>query len=81
MYGGDTVAGGSPTRQEFPADNYSSEMFFQAKRPESAQNIWAMEVVPGRFIAYELRRTGRYLRVEFDVTRPIGRQPAAWGQR
>lgn len=81
MYGGDTVSGGTPVRQEFPADNYSAEMFFQAKRPESAQNIWAMEVVPGRFIAYELRRSGRFLRVEFDVSRPIGPQPAAWGQR
>lgn len=81
MYGGDTIDGGSPTRQEFPADNYSSELFFQRGRPESAQNIWAIEVVPGRYIAYELRRTGRFLRVEFDVTRPIGPQPAAWGQR
>jgi hypothetical protein len=81
LYGGDTVDGGTPIRQEFPADNYSSELFFQRGRPESAQNIWAMEVVPGRYIAYELRRTGRFLRVEFDVTRPIGPQPAAWGQR
>lgn len=81
MYGGDTVDGGTPERQEFPADNYSSELFFQRGRPESAQNIWAMEVVPGRLIAYELRRTGRFLRIEFDVRRPIGPQPAAWGQR
>jgi hypothetical protein len=81
MYGGDTIDGGSATRQEFPADNYSAELFFQRGRPESAQNIWAMEVVPGRLIAYELRRTGRFLRIEFDVRRPIGPQPAAWGQR
>lgn len=81
MYGGDTLDGGSPTRQEFPADNYSAELFFQRGRPESAQNIWALEIVPGRLIAYELRRTGRNLRIEFDVTRPIGPQPAAWGQR
>jgi hypothetical protein len=81
MYGGDTVSGGSPVRQEFPADSFSAEMFFQRKRPESAQNIWAIEVVPGRFIAYELKRSGRFLRIEFDVSRPIGPQPAAWGQR
>lgn len=81
MYGGDTVDGGTPVRQEFPADAYSSEMFFQAKRPESAQNIWALEVMPGRYIAYELRRSGRYLRIEFDVTRPLGPQPAPWGWR
>jgi hypothetical protein len=81
MYGGETIDGGTPNRQEFPADNYSAELFFQRQRPESAQNIWALEVVPGRFIAYELRRTGRFLRVEFDLTRPLGPQPAAWGQR
>jgi hypothetical protein len=81
MYGGDTVSGGTATRQEFPADNYSAELFFQRGRPESAQNIWALEVVPGRVMAYELRRSGRFLRIEFDLTRPIGPQPAAWGQR
>jgi hypothetical protein len=81
MYGGDTIDGGSPTRQEFPADNYSAELFFQRQRPESAQNIWALEIVPGRVVAYELRRTGRFLRVEFDLTRPLGPQPPPWGQR
>jgi hypothetical protein len=81
LYGGSTVGPGTAFRQEFPADNYSAELFFRANRPDSAKNIWAMEVVPGRLIAYELRRPGRFLRVEFDVRRPIGPQPAAWGQR
>jgi hypothetical protein len=28
-------------------------------------------VHPGRVYAYELRRPNRYLRVEFDLTRPL----------
>jgi hypothetical protein len=81
MYGGSTVGPGTAMRQEFPADDYSAELFFRANRPDSAKNIWALEVIPGRLIAYELRRPGRFLRVEFDVRRPIGPQPAAWGRR
>jgi hypothetical protein len=81
LYGGETIAPGTVARQEFPADAYSSELFFAKGREESAQNIWALEVVPGRTIAYELRRTGRYLRIEFDLRRPLGPQPAPWGGR
>ncbi len=35
----------------------------------STQNVWAMEAEPGRAFAYELRRPGRFFRVEFDLTR------------
>jgi hypothetical protein len=36
------------------------------------ENVWAMEVHPARMFAYELRRPGRFFRVEFDLSRPVG---------
>jgi hypothetical protein len=67
-YGGDTVAEGSATRQEFPADDFSKRLFTANKLERSLTNIWAVEIVPGKLFAYELRRPGRFFRVEFDVS-------------
>src|SRR3712207_206298 len=47
QYGGDTVRAGSPTRQEFPADQFSKDMFVRQNRAVSVPNVWAMEVHPG----------------------------------
>jgi hypothetical protein len=64
-YGGDTVAEGTATRQQFPADAFSKDLFQRTNRPESLTNIWAVEVEDGIFFAYELRRPeGRFFRVE-----------------
>ena len=71
QYGGDTVAPGTPARQEFPADQFSKSLFEREKIPASAANVWAMEVHPRRMFAYELRRPGRFFRVEFDLARPV----------
>ena len=71
QYGGDTVAAGTPARQEFPADAFSKALFEREKIPASAANVWAMEVHPGRIFAYELRRPGRFFRVDFDLARPV----------
>lgn len=79
QYGGDTVAAGSAARQEFPADDYSKRLFTERNIPASVNNIWAMEVEPGRVFAYELRRPNRHFRVEFDLTRPVLTPPPAWG--
>ncbi|MGZ8348467.1 MAG: hypothetical protein ACXWU2_00445 [Allosphingosinicella sp.] len=70
-YGGTTVTPGSAFRQEFPADDFSRELFRRENIPQSAANVWAMEVHPRRTFAYELRRPGRYFRVEFDLARPV----------
>jgi hypothetical protein len=35
-----------------------------------------MEVEAGRLFAYELRRPGRFFRVEFDLARPAAPPPA-----
>jgi hypothetical protein len=81
QYGGDTVQPGSATRQEFPADRFSKDMFVRQNRAVSVPNVWAMEVHPGRTFAYELRRPGRFFRVDFDLSRTVPAPPAAWGSR
>lgn len=79
QYGGDTVAGGSTARQEFPADDFSKTLFRANDIPASAENVWAMEVRPGETFAYELRRPNRFFRVEFDLTAPVEPPPPPWG--
>jgi hypothetical protein len=65
QYGGETVQPGTPGRQEFPADQFSRDLFIRENIPQSSENIWAMEAEPPDFFAYELRRPGRFFRVEF----------------
>jgi hypothetical protein len=79
QYGGATAGSGTATRQEFPADPFSRALFERENIPQSAANVWAMEIVPGRIFAYELRRPGRFFRVEFDLSRPVAPPPPAWG--
>jgi hypothetical protein len=81
QYGGDTVAPGTARRQEFPVDQYSKDLFLRENSAQSVTNVWAMEVEPGQFFAYELRRPGRFFRVDFDLTRPVAAPPPAWGAR
>lgn len=79
QYGGDTVNAGSAGRQEFPADEFSKQLFRENNIPASVENTWAMELHAGRMFAYELRRPNRRFRVEFDLTRPVPAPPAPWG--
>jgi hypothetical protein len=84
MYGGDTRAPGTASRQEFPVDAESIALFTRTNRTVSNTNVWAVEVTPAVF-AYELRRPpipgGRFFRVEFDLTRPVAAPPPPWGAR
>lgn len=80
MYGGDTTAPGTATRQEFPVDAESIALFRAQGAERSITNVWAMEADATTF-AYELRRPGRHFRVEFDLTRPIAAPPLPWGWR
>jgi hypothetical protein len=79
QYGGDSAGDGTAAPQGFPADAFSRTMFVRQDRAASVANIWAMEMHPGRAFAYELRRPGRFFRVEFDLTRPVPAPPPAWG--
>ena len=65
-YGGDTVAAGTAVRQEFPVDAFSKDLFTRRNTAQSNTNIWAVEVEPARSFAYELRRAGRFFRVELQ---------------
>lgn len=78
-YGGDTVVPGTARRQEFPADSFSRTLFANQGIPQSAVNVWAVEVAPGEAFAYELRRPGRHFRAEFDLTQPVSPPPPPWG--
>ena len=72
MYGGDSAGPGTASRQEFPVDQESIDQFIAGGAGVSTTNVWAVEVHPGRMFAYELRRpAGRFLRVEFDLTKPV----------
>jgi hypothetical protein len=81
QYGGDTVAGGTAARQEFPADEFSKRLFTENSIPASVDNVWAIEVRPGAMLAYELRRPNRRFRVEFDLTHAVLAPPPPWGSR
>jgi hypothetical protein len=79
MYGGDTSTAGTAERQEFPADSESKAMFDAGGIPASKDNVWGLEVDPGKQFAYELRRPNRHFRVEFDLTHEVATPPPAWG--
>ena len=78
QYGGDARAPGSADRQEFPADPFSRALFERHNIPQSATNVWAIELAPA--FAYELRRPGRFFRIEFDLARPVAPPPPPWGR-
>ncbi|WP_313914125.1 hypothetical protein [Tahibacter sp.] len=65
-------------RFEFPADLYSMALFRAQHRTISISNVWAVELDAQRFV-YELARTNRLFRVEFDLTQPQPLPPPPWG--
>lgn len=78
QYGGDTAGEGTATRQSFPVDAVSIEMFEREGLTASVVNVWSVEVDEGLF-AYELTRPNRLFRVEFDTATPVTLPPAPWG--
>jgi hypothetical protein len=79
MYGGETTGPGTAERQEFPADAESRALFEQQGLTASRDNVWALEIEPGRRMVYELTRPGREFRVEFDLTSAVPAPPPPWG--
>lgn len=78
QYGGDTIYEGAESRQVFPVDQFSIDMFLREGLDVSVVNVWAVEINNATF-AYELSRPNRHFRVEFDVTKPVEIPPAPWG--
>ena len=81
QYGGDSTTPVGAARQEFPADQFTKDLLIREGNAAGANNVWAVEVNPGRSFAYELRRPNRFFRVEFDLTRPVSPPPRPWGSR
>jgi hypothetical protein len=79
QYGGDTAAKGTAQRQDFPVDDFSITLFNRTNKQVSVTNIWAVEIIPGKIFAYELRRANRHFRIEFDLTKPVSTPPPSWG--
>jgi hypothetical protein len=74
-YGGETGSPGTPTAQTFVPDRETL-----SNVPTSDGTLWVLEIVPDDRITYRLRspRTVDF-RVDFDLRRRAGRQPAPWG--
>ena len=81
QYGGDSVDAGTAERQSFPADAFTRALLVRENNPAGAANVWAMEVRSGGAFSYELRRPGRFFRVEFDLARPVAPPPPPWGSQ
>ncbi|HXG99218.1 MAG TPA: hypothetical protein VNI79_02250 [Sphingomicrobium sp.] len=79
QYGGDSLVPGTAVRETFPADAFTKQLLVRGGNAAGVANIWAIEVRTGRTFAYELRRPGRFFRVEFDLTRPIAAPLPPWG--
>jgi len=77
QYGGDTASEGSPSRQEFPVDQFSKDLFMTEGLDVSVTNVWAVEITKDIY-AYELRRENRLFRVEFDLSKPVAAPPDPW---
>lgn len=76
MYGGWTTNSGSAIRQMFPADQETTDLI-----PLAATNAWWIDLVPGDFFAYNLRRMGteRYFSIKFDLKTEIKAPAPPWG--
>lgn len=76
MYGGWTTNGGIATRQMFPADQETVDVI-----PAAASNVWWIELVPGEYFTYNLRRMGteRFFSIKFDLTKEVKTPEAPWG--
>lgn len=76
MYGGLTSNDGSATMQMFPADQQTVDVL-----PAAAANVWWIELVPGEYFTYNLRRMGtdRHFSIRFDLKKETKAPEAPWG--
>lgn len=67
QYGGDSIDAGTATRQSYPVDAFTRELFIAQNIPRSLPNVWSVDMEPGKRFGYELKRPGRLFQVEFDL--------------
>ena len=75
-YGGFTPNNGSESLQVFPADRETAALI-----PAASGNVWWIELKPGEFFSYNLRRIGtdRYFSVRFDLKNDVVPPEPPWG--
>lgn len=78
QYGGDTDGAVTGLTAEFPADDFSRDLFVREGIPVSADNVWLMQIEDETF-TYGLTRPDRNFRAVFDLTEPVDPPPAPWG--
>ena len=71
MYGGDTAASGSAGEQNFPADDFSKDLFVKNGLDVSVTNTWTLSIVPNERLSYRLSRPGRLFQIDFDLSKAI----------
>jgi len=76
QYGGATLNSGSSVMQVFPADEHTVKII-----PAALTNIWWVELVPGKYFTYNLRRvnTDRFFSIRFDISKTVTTPEAPWG--
>jgi hypothetical protein len=83
MYGGRATNSGTAMRQFFPADETTARVVPppQGNAPSAAANIWWIELVPGEYFTYNLRRVAsdRLFTVRFDLGSPVAAPAPPWG--
>ena len=77
-YGGWSQRAG-PYRLDFPADEKTRALLARHGLTASLENVWSLEIYPGRLFAYELNRPNRHFRVVFDLSHTVETPPPAWG--
>ncbi len=79
LYGGVTTRDGSPSQQDFPADDKTKALFITHGLDVSVDNVWTVTVTPETTITYALNRPGREFMIQFDLNDMVKNPPVAWG--
>ena len=78
LYGGSTLTPPANGRAEFPADQFSKDLFEREGLAASVTNVWSLTLTDDR-LTYALDRPERHFEASFDLTRPVAAPPAPWG--
>ena len=78
QYGGDTIVPPADGRAEFPADQFSKDLFEAEDIPVSMDNVWSI-TLSETSLTYALDRPSRHFEVTFDLTQTVDTPPAPWG--
>lgn len=79
MYGGTTADAGTHTKQAFPVDQFSKDLFVREGRDVSVTNTWTITLDGEKSFTYGLSRPNRDFRAQFDLTKPVDTPPPVWG--